>query len=226
MLGVYIFVGVCILGIIIFTIWCVNLLLVPQIKLQKSGVGERTKFVIDTTDKGYDYYEKLISDWLKYNKFPSYNKKKNGRVLKYYIKGLILRFGFNHYREGQNMIIEAWLSVFGQENPLSVKSYSHNEGTVDLATGLAGEGFKAKEGTSIAVNQQGKDEYLVFLSSLINIPEIIENTNNVTLKDNFDLSKISNQETEKKENHKLIFIILAISFALTAIIYLLGLEWH
>ena len=119
MLGVYIFVGVCVLGVIIFTIWIVSLLLVPQIKMQKSGIGERTKFIIDTTDKGYEYYEKFISDWLKYNKFPSHNKKKNGRVLKYYIGDLIFRFGFNYYREGQNMIIETWLSVFGQENPLS-----------------------------------------------------------------------------------------------------------
>lgn len=223
MLGVYIFVGVCVLGVVIFTIWIVSLLLVPQIKMQKSGIGERTKFIIDTTDKGYEYYEKFVSDWLKYNKFPSYNKKKNGRILKYYIKGLILKFGFNHYKDGQNMIIETWLSVFGQENPLSFKSYSHNEGTVDLATGLVGEGFKSKEGQSIAVNQQGKDEYLIFLSSLINIPEVIQDSNNVTLKDKYDLSKIENQEIEKKKNHKTIFIILAISFTLTAILFLLGL---
>ena len=51
MLGVYIFVGICIFGVIIFTIWCVNLLLVPQIKMQKAGVGGRTKFIVDTTDK-------------------------------------------------------------------------------------------------------------------------------------------------------------------------------
>ena len=223
MLGVYIFVGVCVLGVVIFTMWIVSLLLVPQIKMQKSGIGERTKFIIDTTDKGYEYYEKFVSDWLKYNKFPSYNKKKNGRILKYYIKGLILKFGFNHYKDGQNMIIETWLSVFGQENPLSFKSYSHNEGTVDLATGLAGEGFKSKEGQSIAVNQQGKDEYLIFLSSLINIPEVIQDSNKVTLKDKYDLSKIENQEIEKKNNHKTIFIILAISFTLTAILFLLGL---
>ena len=223
MLGVYIFVGVCVLGVVIFTIWIVSLLLVPQIKMQKSGIGERTKFIIDTTDKGYEYYEKFVSDWLKYNKFPSYNKKKNGRILKYYIKGLILKFGFNHYKDGQNMIIETWLSVFGQENPLSFKSYSHNEGTVDLATGLVCEGFKSKEGQSIAVNQQGKDEYLIFLSSLINIPEVIQDSNNVTLKDKYDLSKIENQEIEKKKNHKTIFIILAISFTLTAILFLLRL---
>ena len=35
MLGVYIFTGICILSVIIFTIWCVKLLLVPQIKMQK-----------------------------------------------------------------------------------------------------------------------------------------------------------------------------------------------
>lgn len=223
MLGVYIFVGICILGVIIFTIWCVNLLLVPQIKMQKSGVGERTKFVVDTTDKGYEYYEKNVNEWLKYNKFPSYNKKKNGRILKYYIGDLIFKFGFNHYKDGQNMIIETWLSVFGQENPLSFKSYSHSEGTVDLATGLASGDFKSKEGSAIAVNQQGKDEYLIFLSSLINIPETIENSNKVTLKDKFDLSKIKNQELEKKKNHKTIFIILGISLSLTAILFILGL---
>lgn len=223
MLGVYIFVGICVLGVIIFTIWCVKLLLVPQIKMQKSCVGERTKFIVDTSDKGYEYYEKFVNDWLKYNKFPSYNKKNNGRILKYYIGGLIFKFGFNHYKDDQNMIIETWLSVFGQENPLSFKSYTHNEGTVDLATGLATGDFKSDKGTSIAVNQQGKDEYLIFLSSLINIPEIIQDSNNVTLKDKYDLSKIKNQKLEKKKNHKTIFIILAISLTLTAILFLLGL---
>ena len=223
MLGVYIFVGICVLGVIIFTIWCVKLLLVPQIKMQKSGVGERTKFIVDTSDKGYEYYEKFVNDWLEYNKFPSYNKKNNGRILKYYIGDLIFRFGFNHYKDDQNMIIETWLSVFGQENPLSFKSYTHNEGTVDLATGLATGDFKSDEGTSIAVNQQGKDEYLIFLSSLINITEIIQDSNNVTLKDKYDLSKIKNQKLEKKKNHKTIFIILAISLTLTAILFLLGL---
>ena len=223
MLGVYIFVGICILGVIIFTIWCVNLLLVSQIKMQKAGVGGRTKFIVDTADKGYAYYERFVNEWLESNKFSSYNKKNNGRILKYYIGDLIFRFGFNHYKDGQNRIIETWLSVFGQENPLSFKSYSHNEGTVDLATGLVGEGFKSKEGQSIAVNQQGKDEYLIFLSSLINIPEVIQDSNNVTLKDKYDLSKIENQEIEKKKNHKTIFIILAISFTLTAILFLLRL---
>lgn len=223
MLGIYIFVGICILGVIGFTIWCVSLLLVPQIKMQKSGVGERTKFIVNTTDKGYDYYEKIVSDWIKYNKFSSYNKKKNGRILKYYIGDLIFKFGFNHYKDGQNMIIETWLSVFGQENPLSFKSYSHSEGTVDLATGLANGDFKSKNGSAIAVNQQGKDEYLIFLSSLINIPETIQDSNEVTLKDNYDLSKIKNQKIEKKNYNKTIFIILAISFTLTAILFIMGL---
>ena len=77
MLGVYIFTGICILSVIIFTIWCVKLLLVPQIKMQKAGVGERTKFIIDTTDKGYDYYERFVNEWLESNKFSSYKKKNN-----------------------------------------------------------------------------------------------------------------------------------------------------
>lgn len=223
MLGVYIFVGICILGIIIFTILCIKSLLVPQIKMQKSGTGERTKFIVDASDKGYEYYEKFVNDWLKYNKFPSYNKKHNGRILKYYIRDLIFKFGFNHYKDEQNMIIETWLSVFGQENPLSFKSYTHNKGTIDLTAGLVTGDFKSDEETYIAVNQQGKNEYLIFLSSLINIPETIQDSNNVTFKDKYDLSKIKNQKLEKKKNHKTIFIILAISLTLTAILFLLGL---
>ena len=135
----------------------------------------------------------------------------------------MFRFGFNHYRDGQNMIIETWLSVFGQENPLSFKSYTQKEGTVDIASGLVTGELKSNNETSILVNQQGKDEYLIFLSSLINIPETIQDSNNVTLKDKYDLSKIKNQKLEKKENHKTIFIILAISLSLTAILFLLGL---
>lgn len=223
MLGVYIFTGICILSVIIFTIWCVKLLLVPQIKMQKAGVGERTKFIIDTTDKGYDYYERFVNEWLESNKFSSYKKKNNGRILKYYIGDLMFRFGFNHYRDGQNMIIETWLSVFGQENPLSFKSYTQKEGTVDIASDLATGELKSNNETPILVNQQGKDEYLIFLSSLINIPETIQDSNNVTLKDKYDLSKIKNQKLEKKENHKTIFIILAISLSLTTILFLLGL---
>lgn len=213
MLGVYIFVGICILGVIIFTIWCINLLLVSQIKMQKAGVGGRTKFIVDTTDKGYDYYERFVNEWLESNKFSSYNKKNNGRILKYYIGDLIFRFGFNHYKDGQNMIIETWLYVFGQENPLSFKSYSHKEGTVDIASGLATGELKSNNETSILVNQQGKDEYLIFLSSLINMPETIQDSNNVTLKDKYDLSKIKNQKSKirKEKNHKTIFIILAIN---------------
>lgn len=223
MLGAYIFVVICILSVIIFTIWCVNLLLVPQIKMQKAGAGERTKFIVDTTDKGYDYYERFVNEWLEFNKFSLYNKKNNGRILKYYIKGLIFKFGFNHYKEGQNMIIETWLSVFGQENPLSFKSYYHKDRTVDIASDLATGELKSNNETPILVNQQGKDEYLIFLSSLINIPETIQDFNNVTLKDKYDLSKIINQKLEKKKIHKTIFIILAISLSLTAILFLLGL---
>ena len=121
------------------------------------------------------------------------------------------------------MIIETWLSVFGQENPLSFKSYSHKEGTVDIASGLATGELKSNNETSILVNQQGKDEYLIFLSSLIDMPKTIQDSNIVTLKDKYDLSKIKNQKLEKEKNHKTIFIILAISLSLTAILFLLGL---
>ena len=205
MLGVYIFVGVCILGVIIFTIWCINLLLVSQIKMQKAGVGGRTKFIVDTTDKGYDYYERFVNEWLESNKFSSYNKKNNGRILKYYIGDLIFRFGFNHYKDGQNMIIETWLYVFGQENPLSFKSYSHKEGTVDIASGLATGELKSNNETSILVNQQGKDEYLIFLSSLINMPETIQDSNNVTLKDKYDKQNQKSKIRKEKKSQNYIY---------------------
>lgn len=223
MLGVYVFVGICILGVIIFTIWIVKVLLVPQIKMQKAVAGERTKFIVDTSDKGYEYYEKFVNEWMRYNNFPKYSRKIRGSILKYYVSDLIFKFGFNYYKDNQYLVIEVWLSVLGNENPLSFKSYTHNEGTVDLASGITTGNLKSDGKVSIAVNQQGKDEYLEFLSSLINIPEIVQDTNNVTLKEKYDLSKIKNQSIEKTKNHKTILIILAISLFLTAIIFLLGL---
>lgn len=68
------------MSVIVFTIWCVNLLLVPQIKMQKSGVGERTKFIVDITDKGYDYY--LLLSGKKVVKVRVLNEKSNNIQIK------------------------------------------------------------------------------------------------------------------------------------------------
>ncbi len=164
MLKVYIFVGVLIAGVIAFTVWLVKLLIIPIIKVGDTTAKGRTKFVIDTTDKGCEYYESLIEDWLKKNKYSKYNKKNNGRFLKYRSKGNIYKFGFNYYKSNNTIIIENLLSALGNEHAL----------TYEL--------FALDDNTDMAVGQQGKDEYINFLNSLIEMPKELQDINQVTLK--------------------------------------------
>lgn len=214
-----------IIGIIVFVLIVTALvskkLLSPAIRMQKNGEGERTKFIIDTSKMGYEYYEAKIKEWLDYNKFSGYNKNKNARYLKYYIDELILRFGFNYYRQDNLLIIEAWLVVFGNENPLVEKLYTYQDGDVDIVKGLTGNKFAADKNIPVVVNGQGKNIYIEFLSSLINMPKELHDENIVNLNDSIDYSKIRNQKDEKKKTFKTIIFILAISFALSLIIFLL-----
>lgn len=220
MIGLYIFLGILFLGMILFIIWYINLVLVPVIKMQKSGIGKRTKFIINTSDKGYEYYKNIIEKWLSENKFSKYSRKYKGRVLKYHAVGNIFKFGFNYYKENENIIIETWLLVLGNENPLTLKTYTYDEGKVDITSGITTGNFKSDGQIPIAVNQQGKDEYIEFLKTFINVPEVMQESNIVTLKNRFDMSKARNQKNEKKFTKKLILIILGISLVLTFILYI------
>lgn len=87
------------------------------------------------------------------------------------------------------MIIEAWLFVFGGKYSLKYKTYTFAKGEVNVISALTNE---KNDSIPILVGKQGKDEYLNFLSSLIDIPKIIQDSNNVTLKENYDLSKMTN----------------------------------
>ncbi len=64
MTSVYIFVFILVVLIIVFTIWLSRLIFRPILKMHKAGSGVRTKFIVETTDNGYEYYKDKIEKWL------------------------------------------------------------------------------------------------------------------------------------------------------------------
>ncbi len=177
-------------------------LLRGMLKLQKAREGKRTLFIIDTADIGFDYYADIIEKWLFNLGFGKYKAGNKGRILKYHISGCIFRCGFNYYQQDSRLIIEAWLNVCGKESPLTFVTYQSNGNS-----------------TPIALDQQGKDEYLKVLNTLFTVPEIISDTNNVTLQNNIQVSAFkATQKAERNSTRKLVWGILIFSFALSFLI--------
>lgn len=158
-----------------------------DIVIKASGVGEKTKFIIDIQDKGYEYYKNIIENWLEYNHFSKFNEEIQGRYLKYYNYLCRFKFGFHYYREGNTIVIEAWIVTSLGSNPLTKKTYP------DIMD-IDGEETEV----DIVILPTQKSEYIYFLDSLLNMPEKINDTNYVSLKDKIDYSKIKNQKKEKK----------------------------
>lgn len=179
-------------------------------KMQKAREGVRTKFVIDTTDKGFDYYKDAIDKWLSDVGFSKYKSKKKARYLKYHIKGNIFKFGFNYYQQENKLIIEAWLRVLGKESPLTMVLYQAN---ADEET----------ERPPLALDQQGKDEYLNFLKTLIVVPQVVYEVNQVTLQNYIEISNFrSEQKQEKSSTMKMIWGIILFSVIVSLFINFIG----
>lgn len=181
MTSVYIFVAVLIIVAIIFLVLFAKFMFKPIIKMRDAGSGERTKFIIDTSNKEYDYYKNIVERWLKSN---NYKINKNDYILKYHdkVKGITYNFGFNYYLESTNIVIEAWLNVLGAEYPLTEKLYERPENEKTIADVVARKD-KDMESNDVLVGQQGKDEYINLLKSLIVIDDDLKEINNVSLKD-------------------------------------------
>lgn len=217
MIEVKIYISILIIVAIIFLVWFARKMFKPVLKMHKAGSGKRTRFIVETSDNGYEYYKDKVEKWLKNY---GYKRKNNGYILKYHKNGNIFKFGFNYYQEANNMIIETWLNVLGSEYPLTEKVYekSKNEKTIlDAVTKKESD----VEINNILVGQQGKNEYLDFLKTLIIFEKNIKETNSSTLLKNIDLSKNNEIKKEKKDNKMLVIKILGISIAITAVIYLL-----
>lgn len=167
MVYVYVYTTVLIVLAIIFCVWYAKIMFKPITDMKKMGSGERTKFIINTADKGYDYYKNIIENWLKSNKFSKYDKKRKCKILKYKdkIKGITYKFGFNYYESKSKLIIETFLFVLGAEYPLTEKNYVSKKSNVEIAVGT-----------------QGKEAYIDFLKSLLEMPNEISNSNNVQIK--------------------------------------------
>jgi len=186
MTGLYIFLGIVFLFVILSVIWLLSSLIKPVTKLQKARNGGRTKFEIDVKDKGYEYYKSIIDRWLDEIGFGKYNPKKLGRYYKYNNKGLRFTFGFNHYKENDKLIIETWLVIFGAESPISWVSYSYDENETNLLGKVVAHNEKDKnlEKMPVVLDQQGKDIYIDMLRNLMDLPEyILEDYNKTKLKD-------------------------------------------
>lgn len=173
-------------------------------KLQKAREGKRTQFIIDTSDRGYPYYQEKVEQWLADTGFSKYKRRKKGRYLIYYIKQNRFKFGLNYYQQESKLILDAWLCVCGKESPLTFVSFSRGEGRIPLA-----------------LDQYGKDEYSKTLNTLITIPEVIKETNPVTLQYRIDVSTFKDdQKAEKRSTQKLIWGIIIAAFAISALIHL------
>ena len=191
--GVYIYVAVLIILFVICIVWYTKKISKPVVEMHKVGVGERTKFIVNTADNGYEYCKKKIESWLiNYG----WKKKGDGYTLKYHKDGSIFNFGFNYYKESDNIVIQAWLNVLGGEYPLTQKLYEEpeNETTVfDVLHVVAKKENDIEmddvETKRILVGQQGKDEYIEFLRTLISIEDEIKEENIVKLLNEVDLSK-------------------------------------
>ena len=220
MMGVYIYVAILVLLVIIFTIWCSKKLFGPVWKMQKAGEGDRTKFIIDVSDKGFDYYNKKILNWLRQYNFKKYNKKRKAYFLKWQGNGIVFNFGFNYYKKDNSIVIETFLFVLGKENPLTEKTYSFEKGDVNILNVTQLKNPVSKGDEVIVIGKQGKDEYIKFLKTILNISDDISEINNVTIKDVIDYSMANKQKANKKSNIKFVLGILGISLLITLVLYI------
>lgn len=103
---------------------------------------------------------------------------------------------------------------------MTVISYQKDNGKNNILSDIS----SLKDGTPrdipIILDQQGKDEYINFLRSLIDMPEKINERNEVALLNNINVSDIkTNQKIQKSTTIKLIFGIIIFSIILSVIIY-------
>ena len=99
-------------------------------------------------------------------------------------------------------------------------SYQKDNGENNILSDIS----SLKDGTPrdipIILDQQGKDEYINFLRSLIDMPEKINERNEVALLNNINVSDIkTNQKIQKSTTIKLILGIIIFSIILSVIIY-------
>lgn len=95
--------------------------------------------------------------------------------------------------------------VCGKESPLTFVSYQVDEGD-------------AKD-TPIALDQHGKDEYLKVVNTLIIVPKIVGEVNEVTLRNNIEVSNFkSEQKVERASTMKMILGIIIFAFIVSIIV--------
>ena len=138
--------------------------------------------------------------------------------MNFYHNGCKFKFGFNYYKQGDNLVIEAWLKVLGCENPLTEVLYKLPKDKVNIVDVVTGNP-PADDNTYMILGAQGKEEYINFLKSLISIPDEILDENEVKILEEIDTSKIINQKNEKKDTINLVLKILGISIGITIIFY-------
>lgn len=184
-------------------------------KMHNARQGERTKFEIDTTDKGYNYYKNKVDTWLNDVGFSKYKSKKEARYLKYHKNTNVFTFGFNYYQQENKLIIETWLDILGKESPLTAISYREK----NIISAISSIKDDMPKDIPLLLDQQGKDEYIDFLGTLIDMPEKINEKNEVMLLKNINVSDIkSNQKVQKSTTTKLILGIIIFSLILSVII--------
>lgn len=187
------------------------------IKMHNARQGERTKFEIDTTDKGYNYYKDKVDTWLNGIGFSKYKSKKEARYLKYHKNTNVFTFGFNYYKQENKLIIETWLDILGKESPLTAISYEEK----NIISTISSIKDDTPKDIPLLLDQQGKDEYIDFLRTLIDMPEKINEKNEVTLLNNINVSDVkSNQKVQKSTTIKLILGIIIFSLILSVILHL------
>lgn len=192
-------------------------LIKSTIKMHNARQGERTKFEIDTTDKGYNYYKDKVDTWLNDVDFSKYKSKKEARYLKYHKNTNVFTFGFNYYQQENKLIIETWLDILGKESPLTAISY----GEKNIISAISSIKDDTPKDIPLILDQQGKDEYIDFLGTLIDMPEKINGKNEVMLLKNINVSDVkSNQKVQKSTTIKLILGIIIFSLILSVIIHL------
>ncbi len=171
---------------------------------RESGQGRRTIFEIDTVDRGYEYYEQMLLQWLDLVGFDGYDKKRNRRSIKYFHRGCIYRFGLNYYRQDDRLIIETCVIVFKKEYPL-VKVLHRTRNTSEESYWM--------------VDQQHKDVYVELLQTLMNIPQTVQDQNQVQFVPELCISDMkSEQKKEKSSIYKLVGTILAVSFIIAFLV--------
>lgn len=186
MLGVYIYVIVLVLLAIIFLVFFAKKMFKPIKEMRDAGAGERTKFVIDTSDKGYEYYKNVIENWLSEYNFSKYKSKLNARILKWKGPGITFKFGLNYYKKENLIIVETFLLVLGAEYPLVEKTYSYGKGDINILDAAKLKNPISGGNEEIAVGQQGKDEYIKLLNTLFNMPTQLLEENKISIKTDID----------------------------------------